>query len=133
MCIRWQSSQDIQSKEACDRLESTITVSGGWLVDPHTLEEGEVDEADRQRLLEVDYLRRLCLPQLVLLLHTVLHSTGQYEKAVGVADLVASEQHCLYEVYVQDNMRELMQKLRQSSLEAMATSTLDAWGHQTKS
>lgn len=103
-------------------------------MDQHTCSEGDEEEGeDRQRLLEVDYLRRLCIPHLVLLLHTVLHSTGQYERAVGVADLVASEQHCLYEVYVQDNMRELMQKLRQSSLEAMATGTRDAWGHQTKS
>ena len=116
---------------------STITISGGWLVDQHGGGEGggeggEGEEERQQRSLEVDYLRRVCLPQLVLLLHSVLHNTGQFERAVGIADLIATEQFGLYEVYVQDNMRELLQKLRESSLEAMATGTQDAWGHQSK-
>jgi len=136
---RWQCSQEIQSKEACDRLMNTITISGGWLVDQNSVpsadgeEEGEVSEVDRQRSREIDYLRKLCLPQLVLLLHSVLHNTGQFERAIAIADLIASEKHCLYEVYVQDNMKELLQKLRDSSLEAMATASQDAWGHKIKS
>ena len=54
-------------------------------------EEGEVSEVDRQRSREIDYLRKLCLPQLVLLLHSVLHNTGQFERAIAIADLIASE------------------------------------------
>ena len=123
---RWQSNQEVQSREACDRLYATITFSGGWLVDRHDA------ESQNQRSLETDYLRKLCLPQLVLLLHSVLHNTGQYEKALQLADLVASEEHALYEVYVQDNMKELLSKLRESSLEAMATGHLDAFGHDVK-
>merc|ERR1711974_96132 len=123
------------------RLMNTITISGGWLVDQHSVpsadgeEEGGVgvSEVDLQRSREIDYLRKLCLPQLVLLLHSVLHNTGQFERAMGIADLIASEKHCLYEVYVQDNMKELLQKVRDSSLEAMATASQDAWGHKIKS
>ena len=51
----------------------------------------EVSEVDRQRSREIDYLRKLCLPQLVLLLHSVLHNTGQFERAIAIADLIASE------------------------------------------
>ena len=47
-----------------------------------------------QRDLEIDYLRRLCIPEVVLLLHSVLHSTDQFDKAIALADLVASEQVC---------------------------------------
>ena len=54
-------------------------------------EEGEVSEVDRQRSREIDYLRKLCLPQLVLLLHSVLHNTRQFERAIAIADLIASE------------------------------------------
>jgi len=133
---RWQSNQEHQSREACDRLYAAITFSGGWLVDQHGEKEGEdgEQEADQQRSLEIDYLRKLCLPQLVLLLHSVLHNTGQFKRALQIADLIAAEDHCLYQVYVQDNMRELLAKLNQSSLEAMAAAgaNLDAWGCQAK-
>ena len=50
------------------------------------------EDPDVQRERETDYLRHLCIPQLVLLLHSVLHSTEQYDKAIALADMVASEQ-----------------------------------------
>lgn len=36
--------------------------------------------------------------KIVLLLHTVLHSMGEYAEALQLADLVVSEQYKLYEV-----------------------------------
>ena len=120
---RWQSTQEMQSREAQDKIMATLTFSGGWLVDQHG---GRTED---QRSQEIDYLRRICLPGLVLLLHSVLHNTKQFEKAIQISDLVASEQHNLYEVYAQDKMRELLSKIRESSLEAMASGKLDSWGH----
>lgn len=49
-------------------------------------------DKDDQRERETDYLRRLCIPELILLLHSVLHSTEQFDKAIALADVVASEQ-----------------------------------------
>lgn len=43
-------------------------------------------------------LRKLCLPMMCFLLHTVLHSTGQYQECLRLADMVASERHKLYSV-----------------------------------
>ena len=41
-------------------------------------------------------LRKLCLPMLCFLLHTILHSTGQYQECLQLADMVSSERHKLY-------------------------------------
>jgi len=122
---RWQSNQELQSTEACERLNACITFPGGWLIDQY-----EEDDADEQRSLELDYLRKHWLPKIILLLHSVLHNTGKYEKAIQLADLVASEKHCLYEIYTKECMKELLEKVRESSLEAMATGLQDAWGHK---
>ena len=124
---RWESSQELQSREASERLNATITFPGGWLVDQCEEDKQTVDETRSQ---EIDYLRKLCLPKLVLLLHSVLHNTGQYDKAIQLADLVASEKYSLYEIYIKQNMKELLEKLRESSLEAMSIGSQDAWGHK---
>jgi len=121
---RWQSNQELQSTEACERLNACITFPGGWLIDQY-----EDDESDESRSQELDYLRKYWLPQIILLLHSVLHNTGKYDKAIQLSDLVASEKHCLYEIYTKENMKELLDKIRESSLEAMSTGEKDAWGH----
>ena len=71
-----------------------------------------------QRERETDYLRHLCIPQLVLLLHSVLHCTEQYDKAIALSDLVASEQvregFCIKDVmdlgYVHTCIRDVLTK-----------------------
>ena len=43
-------------------------------------------------------LRALHLPSLCLSLHTVLHQSDMFADAVAIADVIASEQHRLYQV-----------------------------------
>lgn len=121
---RWQSNQEMQSSEACERLNACITFPGGWLIDQY-----EENDSDESRSRELEYLRKYWLPKVILLLHTVLHNTEKYEKAIELSDLVASEKYCLYEIYTKENMKELLDKIRESSLEAMSTGERDAWGH----
>lgn len=47
-------------------------------------------------------LRKVCIPQLCLLLHSVLHATDQYKEAIQLADIVASDQYELYKVCLTD-------------------------------
>ena len=54
------------------------------------------------RIDEMRSLRQSCLPDLALLLHTVLHSTQQYKRCLQLADVIASELHQLYMVSKQD-------------------------------
>ena len=57
------------------RLNDLLNFPDGWLessIDP------EVEVRHSGRPLELDYLRRTCLVEVVFLLHNVLHSTKQY-------------------------------------------------------
>lgn len=55
-------------------------------------------ENDPERTHQMIMLRKLCLPMMCFLLHTVLHSTGQYQEDLRLADLIATERHKLYRV-----------------------------------
>ena len=77
--------------------------------------------------VELSGLRKQVLPRTVTLLHTLLHTTGQFSKSIALADLVASEQHSLYSAFTRQGMTELLNKIRESSLAAMEQGK-DPWG-----
>ena len=58
----------------------------GWMSEP------EDDEG-------LIYLRKVCIPEFVILLHTVLHTTGKFKEAMALADIVADETFALYECF----------------------------------
>ncbi len=62
-----------------------------------------------------------------LLLHTVLHKTMQYKRATEVADLVASEKLGLYALFSREDMRNLLEEVRQSFLCLMERNGGDPW------
>ena len=88
----------------------------------------DVREAgEEERLGELSELRRQLVPRTVTLLHTLLHTTGQFSKSLAMADLVASEQHFLYSAFSRQDLTELLSKMRESSLAAMDQGK-DPWG-----
>ena len=50
--------------------------------------------------------------EMSLLLHTVLHKTGQYKRATEVADLVASERLGVYALFSKEDMSRLLEAVR---------------------
>lgn len=68
------------------------------MVDEVTEVEGGDGEPAVRSTEQLHMLQRLCLPQMVSLLHTVLHATGSYKQCVELANLVASEDYKLYQV-----------------------------------
>ena len=80
-----------------------------------------------ERMVELAELRRQLVPRTVTQLHTLLHTTGQFSRSIGLADLVASEQHFLYSAFSQQDLTELLTKIRESSLAAMDQGK-DPWG-----
>lgn len=104
----------------------------GFLVDPDTT--NPVLDADKL-LLENRYeqlkgIRKLCIPQLVLLLHNILHSSGDYKGAIKIIDNLVSEDCQLYSVYSKHQLTEIIGKIAETSLEAL-NSKMDPWGYDT--
>ena len=87
----------------------------------------ETDPEEVERQGQMSSLRKQLVPRTVTLLHTLLHNTGQYAKSIALADLVASDQHAIYTAFTSQDMKELLAKIRESSLAVMDQGK-DPWG-----
>uniref|UniRef100_A0A8B9M239 Nuclear pore complex protein n=1 Tax=Accipiter nisus TaxID=211598 RepID=A0A8B9M239_9AVES len=136
LCIRaylmdygiWKGLLDALTADVKEKMYNVLLfVDGGWMVDVR-----EDAEDDPERTHQMILLRKLCLPMMCFLLHTVLHSTGQYQECLRLADMVASERHKLYTVFSKEELRKLLQKLRESSL-MLLDQDLDPLGYEIQS
>lgn len=102
----------------------------GYLVDPDTfnpiLDKDKEDMENRQ--VQLESLRKLCIPDIVLLLHNILHSAGDFKGCVSFADDLVSEKWQLYTVYTKHKLTEIIAKMAESSL-ALMNEKLDPWGY----
>lgn len=122
---RWKSAVAHQTKCVKAQLYNVLLFpDGGWLLD--------VETEDKLRQQQMKALRTLCLPEVVLLLHTVLQSSGEYNECMKLADLVVSEQYELYKVYSKQQLAELLTKLSETSL-SLLDNKKDPWGYTVSS
>ncbi|XP_067420161.1 nuclear pore complex protein Nup107 isoform X1 [Emydura macquarii macquarii] len=124
----WKGLLDAVTADVKEKMYNVLLfVDGGWMVDVR-----EDAEDDPERTHQMILLRKLCLPMMCFLLHTVLHSTRQYQECLRLADMVASERHKLYVVFSKEELRKLLQKLRESSL-MLLDQGLDPLGYEIQS
>lgn len=128
---RWRGGQLIQARETEHKLREVLTFPGGWLLVEEEQEGDEtemLDEVEEERRRELTSLRQQLIPQTLALLHTVHHNTGQYKECLALADLVASDKHRLFTAFNKQQLRDLLKKIRESSLATMEKNC-DAWGY----
>jgi nuclear pore complex protein Nup107 len=72
---------------------------GGWLVDSTngTNNESMLSE-EILRDHQLEKLRKLCIPKIVLLLHNVMTEMNEHAECIQLADILVSEQLQLYKV-----------------------------------
>ena len=97
-------------------------------MDTGDVDTGDVDSEDNERKNQLIELRKLLVPRSVTLLHSLLHTTGQFAKSVALADLVSSDQYNIYTAFSKQDIKELLSKIRESSLAVMDQGK-DPWGY----
>ncbi|XP_019066191.1 nuclear pore complex protein Nup107 [Fukomys damarensis] len=124
----WKGHLDALTADVKEKMYNVLLfVDGGWMVDVR-----EDPEGDHERTHQMVLLRKLCLPRLCFLLHTILHTTSQYQECLQLADMVSSERHKLYLVFSKQELKKLLQKLRESSL-MLLDQGLDPLGYEIQS
>uniref|UniRef100_A0A8D0G5Q5 Nuclear pore complex protein n=1 Tax=Sphenodon punctatus TaxID=8508 RepID=A0A8D0G5Q5_SPHPU len=124
----WKGLLDALTADVKEKMYNVLLfVDGGWMVDVR-----EDAEDDPERTHQMILLRKLCLPMMCFLLHTVLHSTGQYQECLRLADMISSERHTLYTVFSKEELKKLLQKLRESCL-MLLDQGLDPLGYEIQS
>ncbi|KAK4875289.1 hypothetical protein RN001_011711 [Aquatica leii] len=109
---RWKLSTAHLSKTAKAKLYNVLLFpEGGWL----------------SSAKDCAFLRSTCIPEIVLLLYSVLSESGYYEECLQLADTVASEKYGLYKAFSKDKLKEFLKQLCDSSV-ILLNKKKDAWG-----
>ncbi|MEE6480515.1 hypothetical protein FKM82_012595 [Ascaphus truei] len=123
----WKGHLDALTADVKEKIYNVLLfVDGGWMVDVR-----EDAEEDHERTHQMVLLRRLCLPMMCFILHTVLHNTKQYQDCLRLADVVSSDNQKLYKVFSNTELKNLLQKLRESSL-MLLDQGLDPLGYEVQ-
>uniref|UniRef100_A0A672RPB5 Nuclear pore complex protein n=1 Tax=Sinocyclocheilus grahami TaxID=75366 RepID=A0A672RPB5_SINGR len=121
----WQGRLGALTEDVKERIYNVLLfVDGGWMVDVR-----EDAEEDSERAHQMTLLRRLCLPMMSFLLLTVLQRTERHQESLRLADIIASDQHRLYEVFSKEELQKFLQKMRESSL-LLLDKGLDPLGYE---
>ncbi|XP_055525910.1 nuclear pore complex protein Nup107 [Wyeomyia smithii] len=120
---RWHSQLQDQTVMTRDLLYNILLFpEKGWLIDPDCTNEdpeGSKEEEWRHRRIQMDNLRKLCIPDVVLLLHQIFTQSGRFAESLQLADVISSEQRQLYTVYSKHKLAEIMSRIAESSLGLM--------------
>ncbi|KAG5892251.1 hypothetical protein JTB14_014621 [Gonioctena quinquepunctata] len=108
---RWKLTASHLAKNARTKLYNVLLFPEGWLV-------GAQDD---------EYLRSICIPEIVLILYAVLSESEQHEECVQLADIMAAEKYGIYKVYSKEKLSEILVKLCESSV-ALLNAKKDPWG-----
>uniref|UniRef100_A0A182PSM0 Nuclear pore complex protein n=1 Tax=Anopheles epiroticus TaxID=199890 RepID=A0A182PSM0_9DIPT len=92
----------------------------GWLVDTDTMKPPPDDDEDwLHRAIQMENLRKLCIPEVVLLLHQLHTLTERHSENLLLADVLCSETRKLYSVFPKHKLAETLTKIAESSLTLM--------------
>ncbi|KAL5270079.1 hypothetical protein ACHWQZ_G003536 [Mnemiopsis leidyi] len=107
---RWEQNLTVQTQLTRDKMLNVLLfIDGGWLVD-------EIKGTDCLREEQLKSLRRQYIPSTTSLLVDVLRQSEQDQAVVELCDYIASEQYQLYNLFNQNELRELLEKVYDSSI-----------------
>lgn len=106
---------DLLRKAAVDALREALQFDGGWMLTVMNASESD----------EMEQVRKLAVPELVWLLHRILHDSGEYAQAVELATVVADDSGRLYECFNKMQIKALLNRIADSSI-LLADQTVQA-------
>lgn len=118
---RWKNTIFHQSRHTKNLLYSTLLFPGGWLQDESdsTSSNNFTQEEKEERAKQLDTLRRLCIPEVTILILKILQSNDDvdnHKEAVKISNLIAGENRGLYKVFTKNKLLEVLDRIKESSL-----------------
>lgn len=130
---RWKQSLKEQTEMTKDLLYNVLLFpEKGWLVDPEDVQPEFISDNEvnmwENRKFQMDNLRKIHIPDIVLLLHKILTLSEEHQQCIRLCDELASERNQLYNVFSKHKLSELLGKIAESSL-ALMNQKLDSFGY----
>ncbi|CAH0719849.1 unnamed protein product, partial [Brenthis ino] len=118
---RWKNAVLHQSRHTKNLLYNVLLFPGGWLQDESDSVKSRsfTQEEHDERTKQLNTLRRLCIPEITVLILKILQSNDDIEnhrEAVIISDLIAGENRGLYKVFTKNKLLEVLERIKESSL-----------------
>lgn len=118
---RWKNAVLHQSRHTKNLLYNVLLFPGGWLLDENdsTTSDNFSEEEKLERTKQLETLRRLCIPEVVILILKILQSNDDidnHKEALKLSNLIAAENRCLYKVFTKNKLMEVLERIKESSL-----------------
>lgn len=118
---RWRNAVLHQTRHTKTLLYNTLLFPGGWLQDENdsTSSLNFTREEKVERFKQLETMRKLCIPEIVILILKILQSNNDidsHREAVKLSDLIAAENRCLYKVFTKSKLQEVLERIKESSL-----------------
>lgn len=118
---RWLNAVSHQAKHTKNLLYNVLLFPGGWLQDENdsTTSQKFNEDEKQERTKQLETLRRLCIPEIVILILKILQSNEDIEnhkEAVKLSNLIAGENRCLYKAFTKSKLMEVLERIKESSL-----------------
>lgn len=118
---KWKRKLSDQTQRCRDLFYNILLFPDqGWLQEEQII--------DATRSTQMDNLRKIVIPEIVMLLHKILTLSGSSQDCIKLANEVASEDRSLYQVYSKQKLGEFLSKVAESSLTLMDDKK-DPWGY----
>lgn len=118
---RWKNVVLHQSRHTKNLLYNVLLFPGGWLEDENesTTSEKFTEDEKVERTKQLETLRRLCIPEVVILILKILQSNDDVEnhkEAMKLSNLIAADNRSLYKVFTKNKLMEVLERIKESSL-----------------
>ena len=129
---RWKVTLKEQTKTSKDLLYNVLLFpERGWLVDPEDVQPEFASDTEvkmwENRKFQMENLRKIHIPDIVLLLHKILTLAEEHQECMKLCDELATENNQLYKVFSKHKMSEFLGKIAETSL-ALMNQKLDSFG-----
>lgn len=131
---RWSNAILHQSRHTKNLLYNVLLFPGGWLQDENDcdISQNFTEEEKQERIKQLETLRRLCIPEVVILILKILQSNediDNHKEALKLSNLIAAENRCLYKVFTKSKLIEVLDRIKESSL-LLLEKGLDMFGYE---
>lgn len=130
---RWNENLKSQVKITKDHLYNILLFpENGWLQDPENPQKVADDQIQmwHNRNIQLDNLRKIYIPEIILLLQNVLHLSGEYRECIAMANEIVDENRQIYSSIMKHKLTEILEKIAESSL-ALMNEKSDPWGYSS--
>lgn len=118
---RWLNAVQHQSRHTKNLLYNVLLFPSGWLQDENdSITSNNFSEDEKQeRIKQLETLRRLCIPEVVILILKILQSgedVESHKEALKLCNLISGENRGLYKVFTKSKLMEVLDRIKESSL-----------------